>query len=205
MLARQIPESNNTFKSYLFKTSATMQHKSVLINELRDTLFSLKLSKSPGYDEISFNVVKKCFSELCKPLKYVFNLSIQIGVFPDELKITRALLVYKAGDIGDLTNYRPISVLPCYFKILERIMYNRLFSYVSQEKIYSKLFIFQSGHSTEHDAILQLASQIHENFENNLYTLGVFIDLSKAFDTVKHSIIFKKLDIYGIHRKKSLE
>ena len=93
MLARQIPESNNTFKSYLFKTSATMQHKSVLINELREALFSLKLSKSPGYDEISLNVVKKCFSELCKPLKYVFNLSIQIGVFPDELKITRVLLV----------------------------------------------------------------------------------------------------------------
>ena len=73
-----------------------------------------------------------------------------------------------------------------------------------KKKIYSKQFIFQSGHSTEHDAILQLPSQIHESFENNLYTLGVFVDLSKAFDTVKRSIIFKKLDIYGIHRKKTL-
>ena len=64
MLAKQIPE---------------MQHKSVSVNELRDVFFSLKLNISPGYDEISFNVVKKCFSELCEPLKHVFNLSIEAG------------------------------------------------------------------------------------------------------------------------------
>ena len=95
-----------------------MQHKSVFINELRDAFFSLKLNKSPGYDKISFNVVKKCFRELCKPLEYVFNLSIQTGVFPDKLKIARVSLVYKACDTDDLTNYRPISVLPTFSKIL---------------------------------------------------------------------------------------
>ena len=125
-------------------------------------------------------------------------------MFPDKLKITRVSPVYKAGDSSDLTNYRPISVLPCFSKILERIMYNHLFSHVSQEKmLYSKQFGFQSGHSTEH-AILQLANQILESFENNLYTLGVFIDLLKAFDTVNYSMILKKLEIYDIHRK-SLE
>ena len=178
-----------------------MQHKSVLINELRDAFFSLKLNKSPGYDEISFNVVKKCFSELCKPLKHVFNLSIETGVFPDKLKIARVSPVYKAGDSSDLTNYKPISFLPCFSKIFERIMYNRLFSYVSQEKIlFLKRFGFQFGHSTEH-AIIQLANQIHESFENNLNTLGIFIDLSKAFGTVNHSIILKQLEIHDIHGK----
>ena len=139
-LAKQIPESENTFESYLVKTSATMQHKSVVINELRDAFFSFKLNKSPGYDEISFNVVKKCFSELCEPLKHVFNLSIEIGVFPDEFKIAWVSPVYKANDSNDLTNYKPISVLPCSSKILEKMMYNRLFSYVSQEK----KFIFKT-------------------------------------------------------------
>ena len=153
-LAKQIPESENTFESYLVKTSATMQHESVVINELRDAFFSFKLNKSPGYDEISFNVVKKCFSELCEPLKHVFNLSIEIGVFPDEFKTARVSPVYQANDSNDLTNYKPISVLPCSSKILERMMYNRLFSYVSQEKnSYSKQFGFQSRHSAENDSI----------------------------------------------------
>ena len=98
-------------------------------------------------------------------------------VSPDKLKIARVSPVYKAADIGDLTNYRPISVLLSFSKVLEKIMYNRLFSYASQQKIlYLKEFGFQAGHSTEH-AILQLANQLHESFENNLYTLGVFIDL----------------------------
>ena len=80
-------------------------------------------------------------------------------------------------------------------------MYNRLFSYVSPQKIlYSKQFRFQSDHSAEH-AILQLANQTHESVENNLYILGVFIDLSNTFDTVNHSIILKKSRIYGIHSK----
>ena len=114
-------------------------------------------------------------------------------MFPDKLEIARVSPVYKTGYSRDLTNYRPISVLPCFSKILERKMYNRRFSYVSQDKIlYSNQFGFQSGHSTKY-AILQLANQIHESFENNLYTLGAFIDLSKAFDTVNHSIILKKI------------
>ena len=137
------------------KTSAAMQYKSVSINELRDAFFSLKLNKSPGYDEISFKVVTKCFSELCEPLKHVFNFPIETGVFPDKLKIARVSPVYKAGDSSDLTNYRAISVLPCFSKILGRIMCNRLFSYVCQEKIfYSKQFAFQFSQSTEH-VILQ--------------------------------------------------
>ena len=134
ILAKQIPESENTFESYLVKTSAIMQHKSDSINEVRDVLSSLKLSKSQEYGEISFNVIKKCFCGLCEPVKHVFNLSIKTRVFPDKLKIVRVSPVYRAGDSSDLTNYRPISDFPCLFKIFERIMYNRLFSYVFQEK-----------------------------------------------------------------------
>ena len=128
ILAKQIPESENTFESYLVKTSAKIQYQSILIDELRNAIFSVKLNKSPWYDQISFNIIKKCFSELCEPLKHVFNLSIETGVFPDKLKIS-CLRVYKAGDSSDLTNYKPIFVPPCFYKILERIMYSCLFSY----------------------------------------------------------------------------
>ena len=113
------------------------------------------------------------FSSLCERLQYLFNLSIEKGIFPDDLKIAKVTPIYKADDKSDLTNYRPISVLSCFSKILEWIMYNRLHQYLTENKIhYPKQFGFQTGHSTEH-AIVQLVDQILESFEYNKYTLGV--------------------------------
>ena len=130
---------------------------------------------------MSFNVIKKCFGELCEPLKYLFNLSIVKGIFPDDLKIAKVNPIYKADNNSNISNCRPISMLPCFSKILERIMYNRLQRCLKDQNIlYDKQSGFRRGHSTEH-AIAQLVAQIYEAFEKNEHTLGVFIDLSKAF------------------------
>ena len=125
-------------------------------------------------------------------------LSFENGIFPYSLKIAKVTPVYKSGDSSSLSNYRPISALPSFSKMLERIMYTRLYNYLHENKIlYSKQFGFQTRYSTNH-TIFQLVKQIYKNFEENKYTLGVFIDLTKAFDTVDQKILLRQMEIYCI-------
>ena len=93
-LASKIPNASTTFESYINKPDSIIETKKFSMNELKDAFFPLKINKSPGYDDISFNVLKKCFRSLCEPLKYLFNLSIEKGIFPDDLKIDEVTPVY---------------------------------------------------------------------------------------------------------------
>ena len=127
------------------------------------------------------------------PAETYILLSFEKARFPDSLKIAKVTPVYKSGNSSSLSNYRPVSVLPCFSKMLERIMYTRLYNHLQENKIlYSKQFGFQRGHSTDY-AIIELVEQIYQNFEENKCTLGVFIDLEKAFDTVDHKILLRKM------------
>ena len=111
-LAKDIGTSTKSFNEYIKKHDTTQPEKVISVNELKDAFFSLKINKSTGYDDISFNVVKKCFGVLHKPLLHIFNLSLQTGIYPDKLKIARVTPLLKGGENYELRNYRPISVLP---------------------------------------------------------------------------------------------
>ena len=141
---------------------------------------------------------------LCELLIYIFQLSLEKGVFPDELKIAKVTPIHNAGDNSDNVPYncRPISVPPCFSKIPEGLMYNRLYKYSKENNIlYEKQFGFQIRYSTN-DATVLLVNKIFDSFEKEQFTLGVFIDLSKALDTVDlDSILQKNLKIYGISDK----
>ena len=197
-LASAIPISQKKFEDFLTGNYPILGEYPLTDDEIKIAFTSLKSNKSPGFDDISPNVIKFAFDALFRPIKHVFALSMKSGIFPDKLKIARVTPIYKSGEKGFVNNYRPISVLPCFSKLLERIMYNRLYSFLVENNIlYKKQFGFQKDHSTEH-AILQLTNQILESFSLDKFTIGIFIDLSKAFDTVDHNILLKKLSFYGV-------
>ena len=127
-LANKIPNASKRFDLYITKVNTSMESQPLSINELKNAFFSLKINKSPGHDGVSFNVIKKCFGELCEPLKYLFNLLIVKGIFPEHLKIAK-------DNNSNISNYGPISLLPCFSKMLERIMYNRLQKYLKDQNI----------------------------------------------------------------------
>ena len=143
-------------------------------------------------------MVKISYDELKMPLFHICKISLKVGTFPDEMKIAKIKPLFKAGERDIISNYRPISVLPVFSKLLERIMYNRVYTHITANNLlYNKQFGFQNKCSTEY-AILQLTKEIHESFDKKEFTLGVFIDLSKAFDTVNHEILLTKLQYFGL-------
>ena len=184
-------------RSY-FTGNSTIKLVTSSDEEIKIAFFSLKDGKSPGLYEINFDIVKQNFSSLLVPVRYIFDVSRKIGNFPEKMKIAPITPVVKSSDTSLLTNYRPISVIPCFSKMLEKIMCNRLYKHITENNLlYWNQLGFQKWHSPEH-AILYLVEKIHQSFEKNKFTLGMFVHLSKAFDTVDHQILLKILEYYGI-------
>ena len=169
-LASMIPELQTKFDQYLNLHQTFMSESNLTDDELKEALGSLKPNKSPGYDNISSNVVNQTSDMFFTPLEYIFNLSLQQGIFPENLNIAKVSPVYKKDEEFLLTNYRSISVLPCFSKLLERIMYNRLFKYLSENStLYKKQFGFQTSHNTEH-VILLVVNQLGQSFDKIKFT-----------------------------------
>jgi Reverse transcriptase (RNA-dependent DNA polymerase) len=128
----------------------------------------------------------------------IVNISFKLGKVPDLLKTAKVCPIFKDGCKKSFENYRPISILPSFSKIFERLVYNRLYKYIDKHCILSpKQYGFRAGHSTNM-ALLDFYDRVSSSIEDKLFTIGVFIDLKKAFDTIDHQILLKKLYHYGI-------
>ena len=197
-LANKIPQCDLSFKSYLPTINTTLNETMLSKDEFEEAFKSLKRNKAPGHDGLDVNIITSVYELIKKPLLKIFNESINLGTFPENMKIAKVTPIFKSGKKELLTNYRPISVLSCFSKILERIMYNRVYNYLNDNNLlFHKQFGFRKSHSTDH-ALIELINSTYDSFNQNKYTLGVFIDLSKAFNTVDHNILIDKLNLYGI-------
>lgn len=159
---------------------------------------NFKAKTSCGYDNINMSLVKNVIDCIATPLAYICKLSFNQGMFPDKMKIARVMPLFKAGCRQELSNYRPVSVLPQFSKILEKLFNKRLLSYMDKYNILDgNQYGFRSNHSTSL-ALFDMVENITESIDQGNYTAGVFIDLKKAFDTINHNILLKKLYHYGI-------
>lgn len=188
--------TTKSFKSFLPKRTINSLFLSPCNSEEIEKI--IKSFQNDKASDISVAILKRCSHMVSEPLARFLNFFMNSGLFPNCLKIAKVTPIFKKGCCQLFDNYRPISVLPIFGKIFEKALYSRIYSFlISQSIIYDKQFGFREGHSTSH-AVNYSINMICKNLENKKHVIGIFIDLSKAFDTIDHKKLLVKLEHYGI-------
>jgi len=195
-----IPKSRNTADYYM--KSAPNRH-SIFFQptdyiEIGRLIKSFRPKKSTGDDGISMALLKHIASECSIPITILINQSLESGIFPDSLKLAKVVPIYKAKNREMFTNYRPISLLSNVSKLLEKVVHGRLYSFIEKHKLlYGDQYGFRPKRSTI-DAITKFTSDVLPALDTKQNCISVYLDLSKAFDTINHDILLRKLNHYGI-------
>ena len=181
-----MPEENTETLSDCLFDSKDIEGIITKLNDNKSTYFSPK-------------VLKLISSKLSPQLVKIFNVCMKDGYFPNELKIAKVIPLYKhKGSINDICNYRPISMLSVFSKIFEKLIHKEIMSFLDANSTLSDCqFGFRAKHSTAH-ALINAISHLQLAMDSGKSALGLFIDFSKAFDTINHRILLDKLEIYGI-------
>ena len=158
----------------------------------------INVTKSSEIHDISTKIFKHAFMVLIPQLVYLFNLSFGSGIFPHKWKRATVIPLFKGGDRSQVGNYRPILLLPIPGKLIEKIAHSHMTAFLEENSILSERQSgFRKGFSTA-SAVADLTDNLFQAINNDEVTKAVFLDFRKAFDTVSHKILCKKLEKYGI-------
>ena len=162
----------------------------------------MKPGKASGYDKLPIKIVKDCSDVLAFPLIELINKSLETSTFPNVEKIAKVIPIFKNGTKSSFDNYRPISILPVFSKLLERTVHRQLYSYLEENNFLTdRQFGFRKSRNTS-QAITYITDFIRSAMDRDEYTGAIYVDLKKAFDTVNHATILSKLPLYGINDKE---
>ena len=199
-LAKSIDTANKApFNHYLTTPcAASFNFVYTKPDDIEKIIRNLKPKSSAGYDNISTKLLKEIENVISRPLSIIINQSLCTGIFPDKLKIAKVIPLYKKDDVRSFGNYRPISLLSSISKIFERVAFNQLYDYLtSNGLLYESQYGFRKLHSTEL-AALEFTDRISQEMDAKKIPFSIFLDLSKAFDTLDHKVLLTKLHYYGI-------
>ena len=192
------PNKDGVDENIIDSNSNTIFLTKIEEKELINVVNKFKNKRSTDCDDIDMSLIKNIIIYIAKPLTHICNQSFQTGIFPNRMKTAKVIPIFKNGSKHIFSNYRPISLLPQFSKILEKLFAHRLEDFMEKQKLLSdQQYGFRSNRSTTM-AVMELVDKISSNTHNNDYTIGLFIDLKKAFDTIDHRLLIKKLNRYGI-------
>jgi hypothetical protein len=167
-------------------------------HEVERLIMQLDNEKAPGIDGLDNRLIKSVKDSIVTPLTLICNLSLSSGLFPDEWKMASVCPIFKCGSRDKPENYRPISLLGAFSKILEKIVNKRLVDFLEKQNVLSARQLgFRRGKSTE-DAVRYLTTSVAACLDEKENCIGVFLDLAKAFDTVSVPLLLKKLNDSGV-------